>query len=84
MTLSISDRLYEENFEKLEKKIQLTKEKEFKDADNSYKPMVSEYNTQLAMNSRKSIAMRSLSSDISKWDHFHMDHKKNLNKRDIQ
>lgn len=28
--------------------------------------------------------MRSLSNDMSKWDHFHMDHKKNLGKRDIQ
>jgi hypothetical protein len=84
MAMSIGDRLYEDNFEKQEKKIQLIKEKEFRDSNNSYKPVISEYNTKLALNSHKSIALRSLSSDVSKWDHFHMDHKKKLYKRDIE
>jgi hypothetical protein len=84
MSMQISDRLYEENFEKLERKEKLMKEKEINDVNsNPYKPTVSEYNTQLAYNSRKSIALRSLSNDMSKWDNFYMDHKNKLNKRDI-
>jgi hypothetical protein len=68
----------------MDKRMMSTKEKELKEADNSYKPVISSYNTQLALSSRKSIALRSLSSDISKWDHFHLDHKKNLLRRDIE
>ena len=82
--MSISDRLYEDTFDQLEKKTQLIREKEFKDNDNSYRPTISKYNTQLALNSRKSIALRSLSSDVSKWDHFYQDHKKKLSRRDVE
>lgn len=54
-----------------------------RDAANPYKPKVSEYNTKLALKSRKSIALRSRSTDMSKWDNFYMDHKNKQGKRDI-
>ena len=83
-SMSISDRLYEENFDKIRRKNQYAKEKEIQERNNSYRPNVSNYNTKLAMRSRKSIAMRSMDHDGSKWDHFYLDHKRNLSKRDIE
>jgi hypothetical protein len=72
LNLSVSDRLYEENFDKLEKKEKLMKDKEIEEVkDISFKPKISEYNTQLAYQSKKSIALRSMSNDMSKWDGLH-------------
>ena len=43
--MSISDRLYEDNFSKTEQREKIHKEKLDKDAANPYRPSVSQYNT---------------------------------------
>jgi hypothetical protein len=81
--MSVSDRLYEEHFDNQTKQEMYKREKTLMEVQgNTKKPLVSNYNTQLAINSRKSIALRSLDNDLSKWDHLYLDAGRYRSKRD--